>query len=272
MPKKNPTWDEIMPAYIRSLKAARRSERTIELRTYQVTRFATHVGKNPAEVTLDDLRIYIANPNWKPSTAQVAKSSLSGVFKFATEEKLIKKNPAERLLSPKITGGKPRPATNEAYEAALANATPRVRQMVELGAKAGLRAMEIAAVHTRDVEWGQGGAILRVLGKGNKERIIPISDDLAHMITSGREGYIFPGRMSGHVSPAYVSRLVSQVLPPGVTAHKLRHRFATRAYRNSNHNLRAVQELLGHASVATTQVYAGVEGDELRQAALSASD
>lgn len=266
----SPSLAEIMPAYQKHLRNKRRSPRTIELRTYQVERFFRSSGLSPAEVKLSHLREWMDNPDWAANTSQVAKSSLSGFFTFAKEEKFLPKNPAKRLESPKVPAGKPKPASDEAVAAALASASPRVRLMITLGARAGLRAMEISAVHSQDVEITEAGATLRVVGKGAKTRIIPIADDLAEQLISDVPGYLFPGRIQGHVSPAYVSRLVSQTLPPGVTCHKLRHRFATRAYRNSGHNLRAVQELLGHASVATTQSYAGVDGDELRQAALSA--
>jgi integrase len=117
--------------------------------------------------------------------------------------------------------------------------------------------------------WRSRSYSLRIPGKGGKTRLVPLDVDLADMLLA-KQGYAFPGKIDGHLSPAYVSRVVSKVLPDGVTAHKLRHRFATRAYRGSNSNLRAVQELLGHSSIATTQVYVSVDADELRQAALSA--
>lgn len=101
--------------------------------------------------------------------------------------------------------------------------------------------------------------------------LTPLYAKFGKQLLAHPPGPIFPGRVNGMISPAYVSKLLSAVLPEGVTGHKLRHRFATRAYRNSNHNLRAVQQLLGHASIATTQVYTEVDSDELRQAALSAS-
>jgi integrase len=263
----SPSLAEIMPAYQKHLRNKRRSPRTIELRTYQVERFFKGTGLAPADVKLDDLRVWMDRPEWAANTSQVVKSSLSGFFGFAKEEKLLRKNPAKRLESPRVPAGKPKPASNEAVADALAKASPRVRLMIALGARAGLRAMEIAAVHSNDVELGPSGATLR---KGSKTRMVPISDDLAEMLMSDIPGFLFPGRISGHISPAYVSRLVSQTLPPGVTCHKLRHRYATRAYNNSGHNLLAVKELLGHASVSTTQGYAGLDNDELRQAALSA--
>ncbi|WP_022899139.1 tyrosine-type recombinase/integrase, partial [Humibacter albus] len=80
---------------------------------------------------------------------------------------------------------------------------------------------------------------------------------------------LFPGRVDGHLSAAYVSKLISRALPEGVTAHPLRHRFASRAYA-AERDIRAVQELLGHASVATTQIYTAVPDAALRRAALAA--
>lgn len=112
---------------------------------------------------------------------------------------------------------------------------------------------------------------LRITGKGGKTRPVPIADDLGIKLLALQPGPIFKGRIDGHISPAYVSKLLSSVLPDGVTGHKLRHRFATDAYRNSGHDLLAVKDLLGHASVATTQGYAASSSDELRRAALSAS-
>lgn len=114
-----------------------------------------------------------------------------------------------------------------------------------------------------------GGYSLRVRGKGEKVRVVPISSHLAGLILE-HDGPAFPGQIDGHLSAGYVSKLISRALPEGVTAHMLRHRFATKAYGASK-NLRAVQELLGHASVATTQVYTAVDDDDLRTAAAAAA-
>jgi integrase len=271
-PTTSPTYLDLMPAYLGHLRRKNRSPRTIQLREYQVRRFFMATGLAPADVTIDDLRRYMDRDDWKPNTAAVVKASLSGIFGYAYDEELLPANPAKRLEAPKVPASKPRPASDEAVANALANATDRVRLMITLGALVGLRAMEISAVHSNDVTLTENGATLRVLGKGSKTRTIPISDDVAALLMSDEPRYMFPGRNGdGHISPAYVSRLVSKALPPGVTCHKLRHRFATRAYRNSGHNLRAVQLLLGHANISTTQIYTDVDNEELREAALSAA-
>ena len=85
------------------------------------------------------------------------------------------------------------------------------------------------------------------------------------------EGWLFPAwPAGGHLSPERVGKLVAAALPAGWTMHKLRHRFATRVYRGSR-NLRAVQVLLGHASIATTERYTAVDDDEIRAAMMSAA-
>jgi len=99
---------------------------------------------------------------------------------------------------------------------------------------------------------------------------VPIGDDLAAAI-AGADEWLFPGDEDGHLSPRWVGKLMAGALPDHWTAHTLRHRFATRAYRGSR-NLRAVQTLLGHSSVATTERYTAVDDAEVRAAAMSAGD
>jgi len=84
-------------------------------------------------------------------------------------------------------------------------------------------------------------------------------------------GWLFPSSWDHGkpLTPIYVGEIVADALPQGWSMHKLRHRFATRAFRGSR-NIRAVQELLGHASVATTQRHTATDSDELRAAALAA--
>lgn len=103
--------------------------------------------------------------------------------------------------------------------------------------------------------------------------MIPISDDLATEIrrTAAANGFLFPGQDNGHLSPHHVGKLVADALPGGWSMHKLRHRFATRAFRYGGRNILAVQQLLGHSSVATTQRYTAVDGDEIRTAAMAAA-
>jgi site-specific recombinase XerD len=87
-------------------------------------------------------------------------------------------------------------------------------------------------------------------------------------VIGAADGWLFPSRQGGHLSPNMVGTLISNALPDHWTAHTLRHRFATRAYRGTP-TLRAVQTLLGHESVATTERYTAVDDDEVRAAMMA---
>lgn len=265
------TWDAIIPPYLKYLKAANRSERTIELRLYHVDVLRKKHPSLEAEQITDDILVdMLANPDWAPNTKGAFRSSMTGFFRFAFKKGLLPDDPSKDLPSVKVPHGKPKPASDEAVNAALLKASPTVKLMITIGTRVGARAMEIAGIKTDHVEGAPGRYSLRIVGKGSKTRIVPIADDLAVLLLDREPGFIFPGKIDGHISPATVSRYVSRALPPGVTCHKLRHRFATRAYANSGNNLIALQQLLGHESVATTQNYAGVSDDALRATALSA--
>ncbi|MDO5633275.1 MAG: tyrosine-type recombinase/integrase, partial [Micrococcus sp.] len=109
-----------------------------------------------------------------------------------------------------------------------------------------------------------------VIGKGGKRRDVPLSARLALALRGRGAGWLFPGRIDGHLSAAYVSKRLSAALGDAGTGHQLRHRFASAAYR-AERDLRAVQVLLGHASVATTQLYTAVPDRALRRAVEAAA-
>ncbi|WP_311210918.1 MULTISPECIES: site-specific integrase [unclassified Aeromicrobium] len=154
--------------------------------------------------------------------------------------------------------------TDEAYRYALARADERERLMLRLAAECGLRRAEVAQVHTRDLVQDLDGWSLRVLGKGQRERVVPLPRGLAAELRSRPKGYIFPGDDHGHLSPRWVGTLVGNVLPDGWTMHKLRHRAATRWYAVDRDTF-TVQDLLGHASPATTRAYVAIPNDSLRR-------
>lgn len=143
--------------------------------------------------------------------------------------------------------------------------------MIRIGFEMGLRCCEIARVHTSDVLPVGSRHVLAVVGKGDKRRVIPMKEDLARLILSYPQGWLFPGRIDGHLSAAYVSKRISWALPKSVTAHMLRHRYGTVTYAEGGANIRAVQKLLGHASIETTQVYTEVSDEALWKAAMAAA-
>ena len=126
-------------------------------------------------------------------------------------------------------------------------------------------------MHAADVGADLLGPTLRVRGKGAKDRTVPIGPGLAATIgLRAAGGWLFPGNDGGHLSPRWVGKLMSAVLPAGWTPHTLRHRFASRAY-GATSDVVATSRLLGHASVATTQRYVATDAARLRLVASAAA-
>lgn len=260
-------WVEPLSDYVAYLGASKTSAKSQYLRKYHVRRFAFESGLSPWNATLEDLIEHFAkHSDWSAATSRCASSSLKSFYRWAVISGRIEIDPTLKLPKIRQDIGKPRPAPLPAISKGERNSDWRVRLMVSLAAYAGLRSAEIAQVHTNDVFSDLVGHSLRVHGKGRKERIVPLRPELAHLLARLPDGFIFRGNDTGHLSAAYVSKLISRALPEGVTAHQLRHSFASRAYRASGNDIRAVQELLGHASVATTQIYTAVESEQLRKA------
>lgn len=262
-------WAAEMTAWVAWLAAAHRSPQTVRLRTYHVSRIAA-VHPDPYAVTLPDLVGLLAAGGWGPETMRSVRASWAVFYGWAHTTGRTGTNPARLLPTIKAPRGLPHPAPEAVLCAALAAADDRLRLMLLLGAHAGLRRAEIARVHTRDLEADAGGRVLRVQGKGDVVRRVPIGGTLALLLVGAPAGFVFPGNDHGHLSPAYVGKMMSRALGPGWTAHTLRHRFASLAYA-ADRDLRAVQELLGHAKPETTARYTAVPLDAARRAAAAAS-
>lgn len=259
-------WDTTIDRFIQHQRAAGRPETTNRLRYFHLRQLSKSLGLPPPETTLEDLVAYLAELDVTSNTKRAIRTSIRAFYTWTTATGITPTDPSTELPTITARPGRPRPASEEAINEALAGAEPRVQLMIRLGAWQGLRCREIARVHTHDVNRDGTGWTLTIHGKGDRERIIPLRDDLARELRRAPDGYVFPGNDGGHLSPQYVSRLVSLALPEGVTAHMLRHYFASSAYASTGHDIRAVQTLLGHASVATTQIYTATSMKSLRRA------
>lgn len=257
-------WEKELDGWVQHLRAAGCSPATIRLRREHLARALTWLdAPSPWVVEHAQLVEYLAVHDWAPETRKSVRASLRGFYAWAEEAEHVAVDPARRLPRVSVPTGKPKPTPTDVVESALSRATARERLMVMLAAYAGLRRAEIAALHSRDVS----AESLRIKGKGGRTRIIPLHPDLASAL-SGRTGYLFPGADDGHLSPDRVGRILTNLLGGGYTAHTLRHRFATRAYAGER-DLLAVQDMLGHSSVATTQRYTQPPDDAKRRAILS---
>ena len=181
-------------------------------------------------------------------------------------------SPTVAGMVPVVSGStkRPKPIPDGLLAAAMAVAEPHKRAAMVLGRFAGLRASEIAAVHTDDLE----GDVLYVVGKGDKERYVSVHPQVLAVV-GGAAGWLFPSHQpdaEGQVRPvqgATVTKWMSHhtaadgwlgALPEGWTCHTLRHAFATDLYERTR-DLVLVAEQLGHASVKTTERYVKSTGD-----------
>lgn len=257
-------WSGLLRDWALWMRASGKPESTIYLRTYHLRRFAkTH--QDPFVLDVGDLAVWLGGNGWGTETLRSYRASLRAFYSWAVAAGHCERSPAAALPTIKASAGKPRPAPEDVLAEAVRSSDRRVRLMLRLGAHAGLRRAEIAAVHTRDVFEDLDGWSLRVKGKGSRMRLVPLTRWLALEVRSVPAGWVFPSPAGGHLTPAHVGKLMSEALGPGWTAHTLRHRFATRAYAVER-DLRAVQELLGHSKPETTAIYTQVPVGAKRRA------
>lgn len=247
------------------LRAADRPATTRYLRDYQMRRFAAESDAHPWDVTTDQLVAWLGGQEWATETRRSYRAALRSFYGWAHTSGRIQANPAGLLPPIKPPTRLPRPTPEAVLASALLAGDERVTLMVLLAGREGLRRAEIAQVHTRDLEQDLLGWSLHVHGKGAKERLVPLSEQLRVLLSSAPAGFLFPGKIGGHLSPAHVGKLVSKVLGPGWTTHTLRHRFATVAY-SGERDLLAVQKLLGHSKPETTLKYVLIPNASLRAA------
>lgn len=259
-------WRDVLDLWMDWLRSASKPETTLYLREYQMRRFAAdHASLDPLALTLDQIASWLGAFDWAVETRRSYRAAIRSFYHWAHITGKVLADPAALLptITPPITY--PRPAPEAVFRHALSSAPDRVLLMLELGGFCGLRRAEIAQVSTVDLEQDLDGWSLRVHGKGRRDRPVPLLPGLAVQLRKMPSGYLFPGQISGHLSPSYVGKLMSAALPEGWTAHSLRHRFSAKFYENER-DIRATQEVLGHASVVTTQRYTPVPSGTLRRA------
>lgn len=266
-------WRAPLDEWALALAAGGRSAGTVTHRIDHIRRAARALGGSPWAVSTAALTAWCGRQKWARETRRSVYQSLRDFYRWGIMAGLTDVSPADALPKVKPAEPTPRPAPDDAVASAMAAADKRTLLILRCAAEAGLRRAEVAAINANDLSRDLAGWSLLVHGKGGKDRTVPLSEDLARELRiacmSGG-GWAFPGNDAGHLSPQRVGKLASAALPDPWTMHTLRHRFATRAHEGT-HDLIAVQRLLGHSSVATTQRYVASGRDALRRAAAAAA-
>ncbi len=273
-------------AFLRHLERERNvSPHTLRAYRQDLEQFESHtrsaLGHAPRAEQIDHLvvRSFLAGLHARGlSKVSAARklASLRTFFRFLCREGRLARNPARALLSPRVTRRIPTHLAVEDVTQLIeleprTNAEVRLRAILELLYGAGLRCGELVGLDRDDID--RGARLLRVRGKGDKERIVPFGSRAAEALdaylalrTDG-EAALFVSRGGGRLSDRSVRaqlarRLRQTALALRVTPHTLRHAFATHLLERGA-DLRAIQELLGHVSLSTTQRYTQVNARHL---------
>ena len=252
---------DVVGGWLDWLEARGASRGTVRVRRSHLVRFAATV--DPLDATTGDVVHFLRSVGrLGPESRKSIVSSLRSFFAWAIASEYVDSDPTRGLGSIRVPPAVPRPIHDADLRQAFCQADEETTLMLLLGCYAGLRRAEIAGVHERDVD----RLALVVAGKGGRVRRVPIHPMLAGRLSRVR-GWAFPSpvRPGEHVSPDYVSTRLERVLPEPWTPHSLRHYFATKAYQGT-HDLRAVQELLGHSNPQTTARYTLIGDDALTAA------
>lgn len=257
-------WNDALHQYATTQRAAGRSPGTIRLHRHYLTGLASGL-ESPWQAQPFELLEYVSREGWAPETRKSARAAVAGFYRWGHGMGYVVDDPAATLPPVRVPAGVPRPAP-EHLVAQLAKKDDRLGFMAQLAAYGGLRAGEIARVHSRDVV----GDVLVVHGKGGRVREVPVVHRPLLRHLAAVSGWAFPSPAGGHLTPGHVTKLLSRALPDEWTAHTLRHRFGTQAYAGTR-DLLAVQELLGHSRPETTQRYVRLPDDATRAAVRAAA-
>jgi len=283
-------WKDALSLYDRDLRARSAAERTrraygIDLGAF--AEWAEEQGLDPESVRHRDVRRFgagLSSAGAAPATVARKLAAVRGLYGFLVRTGRAGSNPAELVSSPKRSEKLPRVLTAEQMRSLLERIPARTplelrdRAMLELAYSCGLRCEEIVNLDlgALDFETEQ----LRVLGKGSKERLLPVGEPAQRalrrylekgrrvLLADPREQALFLSKSGRRLSNSDVTRRLGlwtreAALAGGVSPHALRHSFATHLLEGGA-DLRTIQELLGHASISTTQVYTRVDAARLR--------
>lgn len=262
--------------------AAMRSAHTAKSYAADLAQLSSSLG-GQMDLTPPKLRAYLRQYGGSPVTRARKLSALRSFVRFLREAGRIEGDPTEALEAPFRRKRLPKALSQHQAEAMLdqqphSAAPERDRALLELMYAAGLRAAEVVAVNLGDLDLPRGQVHVR--GKGNKERMALFGEPARQAIEAylPKRGSTDPALFVGPQGKRLTTRTVQNVvkrwavqagLPPDTSPHTLRHSFATHLL-DGGADLKSVQQLLGHESLATTQVYTHVSVERLREAVLKA--
>jgi integrase/recombinase XerC len=288
---------EALQAWLEAQRALNdAAENTIEAYRRDVAGFLSFMSKHKgglqglaplAEISLTDMRSWMADARGRdlgPRSLARKLSAVKSFYRWLAEREGFEPTAVLATRSPKFQRKLPRPLSQEAakdviktldYQSDTPWVSARDQAVITLLYGCGLRISEALSLQGSDLPISD---VLRITGKGGKERIVPVIDAVRAAIAHyarlcphdlNPSGPLFRGVRGGRLNPRIVQKGIEQVrlqlgLPSSATPHAMRHSFATHLL-NAGGDLRAIQELLGHASLSTTQAYTAVDTARLME-------
>ncbi|MCF6366301.1 MAG: site-specific tyrosine recombinase XerD [Bacteroidales bacterium] len=291
-------WKNIINDFMYYMKLERSlSQNTVEAYIGDINKLAKYSNKSPLNIKLSDLNEFLnelqGENNKDAETVIISARSLartiSGIkafYHYLIQEELLTENPAELLESPKI--GRKLPEVLSVYEIDLLQSKidlskpegHRNKAIIETLYSCGLRVSELIGLKISDLHFKEGFIIVK--GKGNKQRIIPIGERAVEEISYYSKHYrsnlevhpdfsdiLFLNRRGKQLTRVMIFTIVKNLaiaaeIKKNISPHTFRHSFATHLIEGGA-DLRAVQEMLGHESIITTEIYTHLNREYLKQ-------
>jgi integrase/recombinase XerD len=290
-------WERYIKHFISFLKIekglAENSVLAYERDVVKLKEFSETINKEVKDLTLADLHEFIAELHDLGLAARSQARIISGLkqfFNFLILEDELTNDPSELLEMPKIGRKLPEVLDLEEIEAMM-NAIDfskqegqRNKAILETLYSCGLRVSELVNLKFSDIYFDEG--FIRVIGKGDKQRLVPVSEQVEKEVNlyvedlrskleikKGNEAFVFLNRRGAQLTRVMIFTIIKDLaekiaLKKNVSPHTFRHSFATHLIEGGA-NLRAIQEMLGHESITTTEIYTHLDQRFLREAILS---
>mgnify|MGYP000880650700 CR=1 FL=1 len=286
--------------YIRGFKSFLQLEKSVSANTIEaymadINHLVNYLSENgfenlsPEKLRLKHLETFVASLGEKGFSKASQARTISGIkafYKYLLVEDIIQDNPTELLESPRLSRTLPDTLSQEEVLEMIASIDlskpegTRNLAIIEVLYGCGLRVSELTGLRISDLYFDLG--FMRVLGKGNKQRWVPIGEQAMKQTSiyihnnrsqllpkKGSEDVVFLNRRGSKLSRVMVFNIIKSLVERAgihktISPHTLRHSFATHLVENGA-NLRAVQEMLGHASITTTEIYTHLNSKMLRE-------
>lgn len=258
------TTDEAIDLFSLEMRGRAYSETTIRNRAQVLRQMEAFGGVPLLDFERRHIVAFIARRNVAPASRRIYQVTARVFFEWAHLEGIRDDNPADKLLAVKVPRKQPRPFSREQIEQLLAGGSyRRTRAMILVGYYQGFRVSSIAKVHGRDVDLDEG--TIRTVAKGQRSYVFPLHPVIRALAADmPRDDWWFPSpARAGHIRGATVTdairdaKLRAGIYDPNLTAHSLRHSFATHLLEAGT-DIRVIQALMGHESLSTTEIYTRV--------------